>query len=85
MDKLEEHNSKKRLSSDLNITETRSPLIPGRVTVSFSLSEDDWCLIRQSSPWGRILRYLAESQRQDSRMSLTERVDLLEKQEFFPT
>jgi len=47
-------------------------------TVSFEISDDDWCLLQMSEPWDRIQRFLDESESRGNQMSLKERVDLLE-------
>lgn len=51
------------------------------VTVSFEISDADWCLFRQSKTWNRIENYLAESGKRGSQMSLIEKVNLLESGE----
>ncbi len=48
------------------------------MTVSFEISDDDWCLLRQSETWNRIENFLVESGNRDNRMSLIEKVNLLE-------
>lgn len=49
-----------------------------RVRVSFEVSSDDWCLIQQSETWNHIQSFLEESESKGSRMSLKEKVNLLE-------
>lgn len=54
---------------------TNSPV----VTVSFEISDADWCLFQQSETWNRIANFLAVSGKKDNQMTLIEKVDLLEK------
>lgn len=52
-----------------------------KMTVSFEVSNDDWCLIQQSENWKRIQNFLAVSESKGNQMSLTDKVMLLEKGE----
>nr|DAV35779.1 MAG TPA: hypothetical protein [Caudoviricetes sp.] len=52
-----------------------------KVTVSFEVSSDDWCLIQQSESWKHIQNFLEVSESKGSQMCLTDRVMLLEKGE----
>ena len=48
------------------------------ITVSFEIFDCDWYLLEQSETWKRIQNFLEVSRNKDNRMSLTERVNLLE-------
>lgn len=48
------------------------------VKVSFEVLRDDWCLLLQSESWKRIQNFLVVSEKEGSRMSLKEKVNLLE-------
>lgn len=50
-----------------------------QVKVSFEVSDDDWCLIRQSETWHRLGNFLAGTGSKHIQMSLTEKVRLLEE------
>ena len=52
-----------------------------KMTVSFEVSSDDWCLIQQSENWKRIQNFLVVSESKGNQMSLTDKVMLLEKGE----
>lgn len=50
-----------------------------KMTVSFEVSSDDWCLIQQSETWKQLRNFLEVSESRGSQMSLIDRVTLLEK------
>lgn len=50
-----------------------------QVKVSFRVSSDDWCLIQMSETWQRLRNFLEETKNTSNRMSLIDKVDLLEK------
>lgn len=50
-----------------------------QVKVSFGVSGDDWCLIQMSETWHRLRNFLEETKNTSNRMSLIDKVDLLEK------
>lgn len=62
----------------MEVTEVSYGEHPASIEVSFELSCDDWCLIRQSTHWKRILAFVEESEKRGSRMTLKEKTDLLE-------
>ena len=47
--------------------------------VSFSVHNDDWCLIQQSETWKRLQSFLTETESRRNQMSLREKVNLLEE------
>ena len=49
-----------------------------KVTVSFEVSSDDWCLIQQSESWKRIQNFLEVSESKGSRMCLSKVDELID-------